>query len=188
MISKSLAFFVLAGFVLAACGSSAPYQALSDAPAQSKTQFDTFCARCHGSDGTGSASAPSILGHDAEEIMSQVRNPEGNMPAFSSTLLSDSDLELLVQYALSLDAGREEAHADFMPGDEEKAHLMAAYEAINDSETMDSQVALNHLQQAMALATDEAITVYDEIIELIESGDTHNVSHELEELLGMGED
>lgn len=187
MIAKLLAPFVLAGFVLAACGPSATSQAVSDTLAQGKTQFDAFCASCHGGDGSGSASAPSVFGHGAEEIMMQVRNPSGNMPTFSSTLLSDSDLELLVQYALSLGAGREEAHAEIMPGDEEKAHLMAAYAATNDSETVDSEVAINHLQQAIALATDEAAAVYDEMIESIEFGDMHDVNHEMEELLGMVE-
>ena len=188
MIAKLLAVFVVAGLVLAACGPSAPSQAGSDTAAQGKSQFDAFCASCHGGDGTGSASAPSIFGHDSEEIMSQVRNPAGNMPTFSSTLLPDSDLELLVQYALSLDSERKETHADIMPSDEEKAHLMAAYAAINDSETVDSEVAINHLQQAMALTTDEAAAVYDEMIQAIEFGDTHDVNHELEELLGMAED
>jgi len=188
MIHKLLLLFVLAGLVLAACGASGPSQAVSDPLAQGKTKFDVLCASCHGEDGTGSGSAPSIFGHDSEEIRMQVRNPEGDMPTFSSTLLSDDDLELLAQYAMSLSAEREEANADIMPGEEEKAHLMAAYEAINDSQNMDSEAAINHLQQAIALATAEAAAVYDELIESLEFGNTHDVNHELEELLGMAQD
>jgi cytochrome c553 len=187
MIHKMLPFLVLVVLFLAACGPSASSQAVSDTLAKGKTQYDVFCASCHGGDGTGSGSAPSISGHDAEAIMKQVRNPTGTMPTFSSTLLTDSDLELLVQYALSLDADREEAHADIMPGDEEKAHLMAAYAAINDSETMDSEVVINHLQQAIALATGEAAAVYAKIVNYIELGNVHDANHELQELLGMEE-
>lgn len=187
MIAKLLALFVVAGFVLAACASSARSQAVSDPLAQGKTKFDVLCASCHGGDGTGSGSAPSILGHDVEEIRLQVRNPEGNMPSFSSTLLSDSDLEVLVQYALSLSAKREEAQTDIMLGEEEKAHLMAAYEAINDSLELDSEAAINHLQQAIALATDEVASVYAEIVNYIELGNAHDANHELQELLGMEE-
>ena len=187
MIHKLLLLFVLAGLVLAACGASGPSQAVSDPLAQGKTKFDVLCASCHGEDGTGSGSAPSIFGHDSEEIRMQVRNPEGNMPSFSSTLLSDSDLEVLVQYALSLSAEREEAHADIIPGEEEKAHLMAAYEAINDSPELDSEAAINHLEQAIALATDEAASMYAEIVNYIELGNAHDANHELQELLGMEE-
>lgn len=188
MIRKLLPLFVLASFVLAACGTSEPSQAGSGPLAQGKTKFDVLCASCHGGDGTGSGSAPSILGHDAEEISLQVRNPEGNMPTFSPTLLSDNDLELLVQYAMSLSAERGEAHTDILPGEEEKAHLMAAYEAISDSQNVDSEAAINHLQQAIALATDEAASVYAEIVDYIEFGNAHDANHELEELLGLAQD
>jgi len=188
MFPKMFAIFVLSSLVLAACGASGSSQSVSDPLAQGKTKFDALCASCHGEDGTGRGSAPSIFGHDAEEIRLQVRNPAGKMPAFASTLLADDDLERLVQYAMNLSPEREEAHTGIVPGEEEKAHLMAAYESINDSPEPDSEAAINHLQQAIALATDEAASVYAEIVNYIEFGNAHDANHELAELLGMTED
>lgn len=180
---KFFTIFILAGLVLSACGSLGASLNASDALAQGKAQFVSLCASCHSVDGTGSDIAPSVIGHTAEAIAKQVRNPVGGMPAFSQGLLPDSDLELLVQYVVSL--GGEEAHPEIMPSEEEQIHLMAALEAIEDPQNVDREVAINHLQQAMALGTEEAAAVYAELIEAIENGKASTARHELEELLGM---
>jgi hypothetical protein len=62
---------------------------------------------------------------------------------------------------------------------------MAALEAIEDAENIDRELAINHLQQAMALASGAAAEIYAELIEDIESGKAGTARHELEELLGM---
>lgn len=186
MFPKLLALFVLAGFVLAACGLSGTSLVVSDSQAQGKAEFGVFCANCHGGDGAGSDSAPSIFGHDGEEIRAQVRSPIGSMPSFSPMLLTDGDLDLIVEYALSLGAERQEAQAHLAPGEEEKAHLLAAFEAI-DVQNADPDAAINHLQQAMALASGDAAAVYAEMIESIEFGKTDDVHRELEMLLGITE-
>ena len=86
---------------------------------------------------------------------------------------------------LSLDSSEGEQDAAFTPSDEEMLHLMAAYEAIADSQNMDGELAINHLQQAMALASGAAAEKYAELIEDIESGKSGTARYELEELLGM---
>ncbi|NUN51583.1 MAG: c-type cytochrome, partial [Planctomycetaceae bacterium] len=42
------------------------------------------CASCHGTDALGTASGPSVLHEDAEEIQEAVREGEGGMPVFPS--------------------------------------------------------------------------------------------------------
>lgn len=185
MIPKPLTVFILAGFVLAGCSPLGTPQAGSDSLAQGKAKFDAFCASCHGGDATGSSLAPSIYAYEAEQIKGQVRNAVGNMPTFSSTLLPDSDLELIVQYVLSLGAAREETQASLTPIEEERAHLMAALEAIRTYQDMDPVVAINHLQQAIALTSGNVSSVYLEMVESLESGKTDEVRQDLEILLGI---
>jgi mono/diheme cytochrome c family protein len=183
MTSKLPIVLALAALVLSGCGAAGSVQGSADALAQGETQFVSLCASCHGVDGTGSDIAPPVVGHPAEAITAQVRNPEGGMPAFSESLLSDPNLELLVQYVLSL--GGEETHTEIVPSEGEQVHLMAALEAIEDAENIDRELAINHLQQAMALASGAAAEIYAELIEDIESGKAGTARHELEELLGM---
>lgn len=185
MVPKLFTVLVLAGLVLSACASSAPSASTSDALAEGKDEFISQCASCHGVDGTGSDFAPSVIGRSAEVLTTQVRNPVGGMPAFPSAALSDANLDLLVQYVLSLNEG-EEAHEEITPSEEELVHLLAAFEAIEDYLNMDRETAISHLQQALALASSEAAAdEYAELIEDIEGGKAGNARHELEELLGV---
>jgi DNA-binding GntR family transcriptional regulator len=64
---------------------------------------------------------------------------------------------------------------------------LVAFEAIEDYQNMDREAAINHLQQAVALASSEAAEEYAELIEAIEDGKAGNARHELEEMLGMME-
>jgi len=185
MSSKLPIVWALAALVLSGCGASGSAQVSADALAQGETQFVTFCAACHGVDGTGSDIAPSVIGHPADAILAQVRNPIGEMPAFTSGTISDTNLTPRRVCVLSLDSSEGEQDAAFTPSDEEMLHLMAAYEAIADSQNMDGELAINHLQQAMALASGAAAEKYAELIEDIESGKSGTARHELEELLGM---
>ena len=148
MFPELFTIFLLVGFVLSACAPSGPSASASDALAEGSGEFIAQCASRHSVDGTGSNFAPSVVGRSAEVIAMQVRNPGGGMPAFSSALLSDEDLDLLVKYVLSL--GGEEAHEEIVPSEEEEIHLAAALEAIEDYQNMDREAAISHLQQAVA--------------------------------------
>lgn len=99
-------------------------------------------------------------------------------------LLSESDLDLVVEYVLGLDASRMQANSQLMPREEEKAHLLAALEAIN---TYQSEVAINHLQQVIALASADSAAAYAEMIASIEYGNTEAVLRELERLTSATE-
>jgi mono/diheme cytochrome c family protein len=186
MSPKLFTIFLLVGLVLSACAPSGPSASASDAIAAGRGEFIAQCASCHSVDGTGSDMAPSVIGRSAEVLTTQVRNPVGGMPAFSSAVISDANLELLVQYVLSLNEG-EEIHKEITPTEEERVYLLVAFEAIEDYQNMDREAAINHLQQAVALASSEAAEEYAELIEAIEDGKAGNARHELEEMLGMME-
>ena len=179
---------LVAILVLSACGPSATQVADTSSIdlAQGKSQFALNCGECHGNDGTGTDEAPAIGGHSLEEVMEQVRNPMGDMEAIAPDVLSDADLQLIAGFVASLPG--EEAHPEITPTEEESVHLLAAFEAIEDYEQMDREAAIDHLQQALALATGESAEVYAELIEAIESGKAGTARHELKELLGLAEE
>ncbi|MFQ5857990.1 MAG: c-type cytochrome [Anaerolineae bacterium] len=60
------------------------------------------CVACHGPEAQGTDLAPSLVGKIAEAIRQQVREPKEKMPPFSTTHLSDSELEAIIQYIESL--------------------------------------------------------------------------------------
>ena len=186
MFPKSIAAVLLVMLLLAACNSASNPQAIADPQGPGEAKFTSLCASCHGIDGSGSNLAPAVIGRSAEELIEQVRNPVGDMPGFSSSLISDEDLELIAQFVVSLGSGEEEAHEAIKPSEEQEVHLVAALEALEDPE-MDSEGAIGHLQQALALASGEAAEEYAELIEAIEDDKAGNAIHELEEMLGAME-
>ena len=186
MLHKLLPLLTLATLILAACGGS-PAQPGSAASASTPGQalFATNCGECHSDDGSGTDEAPAVKGHTVEQVLEQVRAPEGDMDAIPTGKLSDADLSLIAQYVTSLGGG--EAHPDIMPTDEERAHLEAAYQAIEDHENMDRETAVTHLDQAVALASGESADLYQELIDSIQAKKAGVARHELKELLGMEE-
>ncbi len=186
MAHKVIPLFVMLSLVLAACGSTG--EPKSELPAnQGQELFALNCGECHGNDGTGTDEAPTILGHTLEQVKEQVRTPEGDMEAILPEKLSDADLELIAQFVVSLGSGEEAHGGEISLSDEERIHLMAAYEAIEDHENMDREAGIEHLEQAAALATGESAEFYEEMISLIEAKKAGTARHELKELLGLME-
>ena len=183
--------FALVGVVLVACGTGVS----ADPIDAGRNSFVSQCASCHSVDGTGSDRAPTVLGRSEELLVAQVRDPEGEMPAFSIGVLPDDELDLIVHYVSSLEDVTDSDHAEehgeameeFQPSEAEEVHLFAAFEAIEDYMNMDRQVAITHIQQAISLASAEAAQEYAELIDSIEDGKAGNARHELEEMLGMME-
>lgn len=65
------------------------------------------CRICHGSEGTGTAAAPSLVGigskYSEEKIADLIRHPAtSRMPPFSATALSDADLKAVIAYLETL--------------------------------------------------------------------------------------
>lgn len=187
MAHKIVPLLVVLALVLAACGSAGEPGSQVSAN-RGQELFALNCGECHGSDGTGTDEAPTIVGHTVEQVREQVRIPEGDMEAIPGEKLSDSDLELIAQFVASLGEGEEAHEADFSFSDEERTHLMAAYEAIEDYESMDRAAAIEHLEQVAALATGEAAEFWEEMIELIKANKAGTARHELKEVLGLLEE
>jgi mono/diheme cytochrome c family protein len=183
---KIIPLFVTLALVLAACGSAGEPGDAGSAN-QGQDLFVLNCGECHGNDATGSDEAPVIIGHTLEQVREQVRTPEGDMEAIPPDKLSDADLELIAQFVAGLGEGEEAHEADISPSAEERVHLMAAYEAIEDYENMDREAGIEHLKQAAALATGETAELYEELIEAIEAKKAGTARHELKELLGIME-
>ncbi len=187
MARKTLPLFVVLSLVLAACSSTGSSGGEVSAN-RGQELFALNCGECHGGDGTGTDEAPTIVGHTAEQVKEQVRTPEGDMKAIPGDKLQDSDLELIAQFVTSLGTG-EAAHEEGLTfSDEERTHLMAAYEAIEDYENMDREAAIEHLEQAAALGTGEGAEFCEEMIELIKTGKAGTARHELKEMLGLVEE
>lgn len=195
MLRKLLPLLVITALALTACGGGAPAApqagAQSQGGAASSSQgqqlFALNCGECHSEDGTGTDEAPAVIGHTTDQVLKQVRTPEGDMDAIPADKLSDADLALIAAYVTSL--GGKEAHSEEVkPTEEESVHLMAAYEAIKDHENMDRETAINHLDQAVALASGDAANLYEGMIAAIKGGKAGNARHELKELLGMVEE
>ncbi len=82
--------------------ASAPSSTL--APEAHGTQLfsEKGCAACHGQNAEGSAIAPALPGHTAEQVRRQVRNPIGAMPRFGPEKISDEELDELVEFITEL--------------------------------------------------------------------------------------
>jgi mono/diheme cytochrome c family protein len=64
--------------------------------------FSDGCASCHGLTGQGGAVGKQISGDSALKISSKVREGPKTMPAFDTTVLSDSDLKELIAFLQSI--------------------------------------------------------------------------------------
>jgi mono/diheme cytochrome c family protein len=74
-----------------------------DAVANGQALFFRYgCASCHGLTGQGQAVGKEISGDSALKITSKVREGPKTMPAFDTTVLSDSDLQELIAFLQSI--------------------------------------------------------------------------------------
>jgi len=72
--------------------------------------YTSYCAACHGADGTGTNLGPDIAGEKTGETLGVVRSGDDGMPAFSATMLSDADLAAVADYVAALDGGGDGGH------------------------------------------------------------------------------
>ncbi|MEE9201890.1 MAG: cytochrome c [Dehalococcoidia bacterium] len=148
--------------------------------AQSKQVYTTFCAGCHGSEAQGTALAPALPGHSEPVVKRQVRSPIGTMPPFSTSVISDQELDQIVDFIASLPVPEQHVEPVDMEGALAIHHWMAIY-AIEEGDTQD---AMHHIDHIRALVTDpEHERRMEEIGEFIRQGEFHEAEHEIEEML-----
>ena len=143
----SLGIFLIFVLTAAACGAAAtptvvptpeptstPASALPSTltPESHGTQLfsEKGCAACHGQNAEGSAIAPALPGHTAEQVRRQVRNPIGAMPRFGPEQISDEELEKLVEFITELTSDGHEEPLDLAMEDVVAMHHWMALLAL----------------------------------------------------------
>jgi len=89
----------------------------------------------------------------------------------------DEELNQIAAYLVSLGG---EGHPQIEPTAEERIHLQAALEALEQDDTASAQ---NHIQLATDLASGENLETYQELMQMLADRDAAKLEHELEELL-----
>lgn len=181
-----VAFGILTGAILllAACARATPTPPLKPtAPPVSdgQTLYNQKCASCHGPQGEGTALAPAVSGHGVSATKMQVRNPMGTMPAFTSAMLSEPDLNKIAEYIISLGPVKSPL-LEWEKSTTETIHLWMSLLAIKGD---DAQDALHHLEQAQTfIKAPVHAKEIKEAIDLIKQDKAHDAEHEIEEMAG----
>ena len=137
------------------------------------------CFACHGEDTQGTDQGPGIGGHDIEAVISQVRNPTGDMPAFGPDKISDEELGFIAAYVAAQPSTAMALGIE--PTEAERGHLMAVLEALEQG---DPAGAIEHLGLAVDLATGDNRKAYEDWLKELEEDQLSMVEHEIEDLLG----
>jgi len=69
------------------------------------------CAVCHGNQGQGDT-GPAIIHHTEAQVLKQVREPSGVMPAFDAASLSDAELAAIASFVAALEGNDGHAEPD----------------------------------------------------------------------------
>ena len=151
--------------------------------------YDVFvasgCSACHGQNGEGSSIAPALNGHTEGQVRRQVRAPVGIMPVFPPDKISTAELDSLVAYITSLEAGHmHEMEVDLGP-DIQMHHWMALF-AVEDK---DAQEAIHHVEHLLELLEGDHLARMQNVLTDLQAGNLHDAGHEIGEMLaGVLED
>ena len=138
------------------------------------------CAACHGRDAEGTVIAPSLPGHNAEQIRRQVRNPIGSMPRFDLVQVTDTELEQIVAYIVGLTPGGD--HFEVVIGDVMVMHHWMALSAIEADHVED---AVHHVEHIIGLIQDDDthLNAMEGVQAALLAGDLHDAEHDIEGML-----
>lgn len=138
------------------------------------------CAACHGANAEGTNIAPALPGHNAEQVKRAARNPMGNMPRFGLELINDAELAKIGGYIESLE--RTEQHVE--PVDMENALAIHHLMALESLESGNPDEAEHHVGHIIETVTDAAHkSQMEDVLQDVRSGDDHDASHAIEEML-----
>ena len=182
-----LAVMVLMALV-AACGARdpgappTPTETLS-IPQQGEQLFQAKgCATCHGMSAEGSAIAPALPGHSADQVRRQVRSPIGTMPRFGPDRISDGELESLVAFIGGLVPPQAHEEPTGLPSDD--AVVMHHWMALTSLTAGDVSEAIHHVRHIIDLVEDpEHAHRMEEVLAGLEAGQLHDAEHEIESML-----
>ncbi len=108
--------------------------------------FRRSCVGCHGPQGWGTMFGAPIVGVPSERVKAQVREaaPPMAMPGFGPELISDSELQLLVEYV-----------STFEPPSLSSELRASLEQVIQAAEAEDKEALKRHLGAALAVAPPE---------------------------------
>ncbi len=183
LIAALIGVSVLFGF---ACGepkevtpSSIPTP-VNHVEAGRQLYIDKGCAVCHGQNGEGTSIAPSLPGHNAEQIKRQVRSPLGTMPRSGPESITDDELEKIVDYIASLASVAEHVEPVAM----EDALVMHHWMALTALESNNLSEAEHHVLHIIEMVVDpEHKSKMERVLEDIQVGNHHDASHAIEEMI-----
>ncbi|MCH8113056.1 MAG: cytochrome c [Proteobacteria bacterium] len=140
------------------------------------------CAGCHGQDAGGSAIAPSLPGHTAEQVKRQVRAPIGAMPRFGDDAISDNELDRLVEYIVSLSGSAAHQEPVGLALDDVVAmHHWMVLTALKADNVIEAQ---HHVQHAVDLIADLTHRQQMEVVLAdLDGGHFHDAEHAIEGML-----
>ena len=83
--------------------TSAVVTTVQSEPPPGKAHYERVCAGCHGQNAQGDV-GPSLvpMTMDYDELLARVRQGGGEMPAISTTTLSDEQVKQVLEYLKSL--------------------------------------------------------------------------------------
>src|SRR6476661_7070050 len=97
---------LLPAVAVAACdgGSSTPTPEYGGTGTTSKGQviFERYCNTCHPGGGRGVGPSLITMHYGADEIKAVVRHGKAQMPGFGEKVISDDDLDALVDYVIGM--------------------------------------------------------------------------------------
>ena len=181
---KSIVGLILLLFSLVAC-SGGGVSTLADTPipmgSSTGEQLYHFkgCSTCHGSRQGGSVIAPKLNGFTANQVKRQVRAPVGAMPVFGPSVISNEELNLIALFVASL------SHDDtFTVMDDQsqtvfQEHWMILFSLADGF----SEEAIRHADNIIKLVSGPHQAELKQASALIESGNTHEAVHLVENMV-----
>ncbi len=169
--------------LIIACGGPSGTPVPTGTPVGSSTGQRLFvsngCAACHGSEGMGSAIAPGLFEHSADQISRQVRAPLGAMPTYPPLKISDEELDEIVLYISTLRGD----HGDVGISDPELASFQHHWMALLALEDGSSDDAVHHIDHIIKVVTGHHLAQMKKVKEEIEAGKNHEGVHTIQAML-----
>lgn len=195
---SALVIFLPLMLTAAACGAAAaptvvatpePTPAFASTPsptialeADGKQLFvEKGCAACHGQNAEGSAIAPALPGHTAEQVRRQVRNPIGSMPRFGPEKINDEELEKLIEFISELKSDGHGEPLDLSMGDVITMHHWMAILALKADRVTEAK---HHVKHIIGLVEDaEHRRQMEVVLDALEENHLHDAEHAVEGML-----
>jgi len=139
------------------------------------------CAACHGQNGEGSAIAPALPGHTAEQVRRQVRNPIGLMPKFGPERLNDEELEELIEFITGLKSDGHGEPLDLSMDDLSTMHHWMAMLALKAEGVAEAKHHVKHIIELVESSAHRH--QMENVLNALDENRLHDAEHSIEGML-----